>query len=363
MLHLVAMSDLSYARPSRGAAHDAGPLMPDQHDPTAGPPPRVDPSDLPIAAAVALRDGLVTVACNAAFADLLGTSPDRLVGASVAELLPPGSGHLLVASADHVDEEPQHLDVVLQPADDEVRGRVTISALGDHVLVLVEDRTDERQELSRVRARVRAADVSTRRSGEDLSAELTLLASFSRRLADAGESAGHERREDLHEWVVEFANRAKDSWQDADRPTDAAPSDRGSPADALAWVEQSLARRIEETSALLVADVGADVQVAASVLRQVLRNLVADALDRSADGSLRHVHVVMVPAADGLEVVVTDTTPGGDARLTSALRSGTATTADDLASSRALAEQAGGWLTTVPYAGGTRRVLWLPTRT
>lgn len=135
------------------------------------------------------------------------------------------------------------------------------------------------------------------------------------------------------------------------------------PSAAMAWVERAAAAHPTGAGVPLDTDVTGDVDVDLGVLRHVLLRLVGAALDRVDGDESARVQVTMRPLGDGLEVLVTDGAATDDPPLVVLARGVTTPHRDDgLATSRALAEQLGGWLAAVPHEPGTRHVLWLPTR-
>lgn len=326
--------------------------------------PRALVALLPVPAAVVARDDLSLLAVNTPFANLLGVQPATLDGRSIGELLPPGRARLVVDAARAAGTEPRSLDVTLALGGRDLHGRVTLAPgpSPSTLLLIYADSTTLHREASDLRAGLAAIASANRNLGDEMQAELTVIAGYSRMLATAGERITPFERARLHERVAESAHRAaglsreltNDPGQDQLHRDD-------SLTDVMSWVEQATALRLADTEAVLVWDIDRDVPVDTGVLRQVLVRLVEDALLRGNQDGPHHVHVAMRPVSDGLEVIVSHSTEDGSDPLDRFARHGNGQPTT-LRAERAMTSHVGGWLSSVPAAGGTRHLLWLPNR-
>ena len=317
---------------------------------------------VPVPAAVVDRDDLSMVAVNRPLAQLLGVDASTLVGRSIGELLPPGRARQVIDLANATQDDTRMLDVRLTLGGRDLHGQLTLAPgpTPETLLVVYADHTALHRENSDLRVGLSAVSATAANVSDEMQAELTVVAGYSRMLATAGESITSSERVRLHERIAESAQRAAGLSREltSGRPADG--SDDGSLTDVMGWVEQATALRLADADAVLVWDVDGDVPVDLGVLRQVLVRLVEGTMTRPAGPGPRHVHVAMRPVADGLEVVVTDSTEDDTdelARLTAAPNERPTT---KLKAERAMATQVGGWLSSVPASTGTRHVLWLP---
>ncbi len=305
------------------------------------------------------------VAVNVPLAQLLGVHPPTLEGRSIGELLPTGGARVVMDAATNLRDAPRSMDVMLAIGGQDLHGRLTLGPgpTASTLVLVFADHTVLHEERSALRASLSAAAAAARNVGDDLQAELTVVAGYSRMLAHAGDVITATERMRLHERIAEAAQRAaglsRDRGPETSIPTAAPPA---SLTDVMAWVEQATALRLADAAAVLVWDIDRQVDVDTGVLRQVLVGLVVDALERS-DEPRQHVHVTMRPVADGLEVIVSDSAHHEDelARILDDTDE-PPPAARSLATERALATSVGGWLSAVPSTDGTRHVLWMPAR-
>lgn len=333
--------------------------------------------DLPMPTALLHGRSLVIADANADLLRLLGTqSVENLRGRSLYELLGQGDAQHVRAALPSLVGGAQHLDVSFGFAPPRLgRGRLSLSAAGespDRSRVVLASLTDLTVELDRLDAATRellAMDSASRRLGHDLRQPLTVLAGYTRILQE-GDLAPEERQRLLRR-VAEAARRAAEQ---VDGLTGGHADAVGAEetvrlSDVAAWLEGLTALAFDDRGALLVNDIAdAEVPVDDGVLRQVLLNLVNNALEHGGDEPHLRVHVTSRQVANGLEVLVTDTGQGipDDAledvfehgvQLGVRPRRGRGT---GLATSRRIVEEIGGWIAAVPHDGGARFVVWLP---
>lgn len=317
---------------------------------------------IPLPSALVDRSDLSVVAVNPPLARLLGVEKSTVVGRSIGELLPPGRARQVLDVANATQDDARMLDIQLTLGGRDLQGRLTLAPgpTSRTLLVVFTDHTALHRENSDLRAGLSAASSAATTVSNEMEAELTVVAGYSRMLATAGESITTSERVRLHERIADGAQRAAGLSRglSADRPEPGeAPSSLG---DAMEWVEQATALRLADTSAVLVWDIERDVPVDLDVLRQILVRLIEGTLTHTAGPDPRHVHVGMRPVADGLEVVVSDSTEDDSDELAQLTAAPDVSPATRLGAERAMVAKVGGWLSSVPSSNGTRHILWLP---
>lgn len=337
--------------------------------------PAIALDHLPLPTAVMRRETLELLEVNSPFAELFGTRPDVLHGRSVAELLPVGEGRMIAAAAPRVDAGPDGFDVTFRIGHDELSGRLTLGPYPDApelLILMFEDLSAERaQAAEHRRVHERVASV-TRQVGHDLRSTLTVIAGFARLLASSDHDMDTDERRRIEQRLADAATRSVELATDLVAAEQRGEQERGATrlSDIVGWVEGLTALAFDAIDGMLVSDIGDEVvDVDDGVLRQILLNLVNNALEHAQPNGPLRVHIATRRLHGNLELLVTDNGRGipldslDDVfRHGVQLRARGAGRGTGLATCRTIAEEVGGWLSAVPYDDGARFVLWLPAR-
>ncbi len=343
--------------------------------------PGLQLNSLPVPAAVIDTDGLVLRAPNERLATLLGEPIGVLLGRKLSTMMQPLHLRRITHALALADATSVEVDVRLQRVDGTyVEVRCCLGAL-------TPDTTKLAHAPSLIATFVGVASLTTsevsvedghsvdelvHRLGHDLRHPLTVVAGYAQMLANGGVELDAATRDRVLTSLASAAVRAAEQVTSMLEGT----HDRqdGDPTsvnlgDVAGWIEGLTALQFERVGGMLVIDIeDMIVPVDGVVLRQVLLNLVNNALVHARSDRHMTLHLSTQVVADGLELLVTDNGPGIPDELLGKVfedgvrldPAGTTGLGSGLAASRRLAERIGGMLSAVPYDGGARFVLWLP---
>ena len=361
-------------------------------------PSNVGLNSFPVPAGLVDRAGLVLRAPNLMLADLLGWPLADLAGRPLADLVHPahmrrieraleqqpnGSTTLAIRMASP-EGTPIDVRVAFGPltpqAAEAAPSSTLIVTFNELAPTPSEDGQDSGQDAATVagqnaesaEADASAAGALVQRLGHDLRHPLTIVAGYAQMLASGGPELDRSTRDHVLASLATAAMRAAEqvtSMLEGSHSRAMGEAQTVDLGDVAGWIEGLTALQFERIGGMLVIDIeDAVVPVDGTILRQVLLNLVNNALSHASEDRPLTLHLSSRVVADGLELIVTDNGRGiPDTQLEEIFTPGVrlnpthaAGLGSGLAASRGLAEQIGGMLAAVPYEPGARFVLWLP---